>query len=61
MPYDEVMPKWKAGALRSGGTGRPVKSQKQAIAIMLSEKRKAEAGNEEYKPSKKGAFRRAAR
>jgi hypothetical protein len=40
MPYTEVMHKWKAGTLRSGSkTGPPVKSQKQAIAIMLSEKR----------------------
>jgi hypothetical protein len=52
MPYDEVMGKWKSGTLRSGGTGKPVKSQKQALAIMLSEKRKAEAGNEEYQPGK---------
>jgi hypothetical protein len=40
MPYTEVMHKWKAGTLRSGSkSGPPVKSQKQAIAIMLSEKR----------------------
>lgn len=38
MPYDEVMSKYKAGTLRSGGGGK-VKSRKQAIAIMLSEKR----------------------
>lgn len=44
MPYDEVMGKWKSGALKSGGSGKPVKSQKQAIAIMLSEKRKGESG-----------------
>jgi hypothetical protein len=51
------MRKWKAGTLKSGGTGPPVRSQKQAVAIMLSEKRKAEEGKTEYKP--KGAFRRA--
>ena len=42
------MSKWKAGSLRSGGTGSPVRSQKQAIAIMLSEKKKADEGDEEY-------------
>ena len=51
MPWNEVLHKWKAGSLKSGGSGAPVKSQKQAIAIMLSEKRKAEAGNKEYAPS----------
>lgn len=48
MPWDEVMHKWKQGKLRSGGTGKKVKNQKQAVAIMLSEKRKAQAGNKEY-------------
>ena len=52
------MGKWRAGSLKSGGTGKPVRSQKQAIAIMLSEKRKAEQGKTEYKA--KGPFRRAA-
>ena len=59
MPYDQVMSKWKAGALKSGGTGKPVRSQKQAIAIMLSEKRKADSGDTEYQ-SKAGPLRRAA-
>lgn len=49
MPYDQVMHKWKAGSLRSS-SGQPVRSQKQAVAIMLSEKRKADEGDEEYKP-----------
>jgi len=48
MPWDAVMRKWKSGALKSGGSGKPVKSQKQAVAIMLSEKRKAKAGKREY-------------
>lgn len=48
MPWDEVMKKWKSGALKSGGSGKPVKSQKQAVAIMLSEKRKGEGGKSEY-------------
>lgn len=50
MPYDEVMDKFKAGTLRSGGDGAPVRKRSQAIAIMLSEKRKAAQGKEEYKP-----------
>ena len=54
------MHKWKAGALKSGGSGAPVKSQKQAVAIMLSEKRKAGEGKEEYK-SKPGWKRAAER
>ena len=48
-PWNEVMSKWKAGTLKSGGSGEPVKSQKQAVAVMLSEKKKADAGDEEYK------------
>ena len=59
MPWNEVLSKYKAGALKSGGTGPTVRNRKQAIAIMLSEKRKADQGDEEYKP--KGALRRAAR
>ena len=41
MPWDEVMHKWKSGDLKSGGDGKKVTNQKQAVAIMLSEKRKA--------------------
>jgi hypothetical protein len=54
MPWNEVMDKWKEGHLRSGNkqTGKPVKNQKQAVAIMLSEKRKAEDGKSEYKARK---------
>jgi hypothetical protein len=48
MPWDKVMHKWKAGSLKSGGSGKPVKSQKQAEAIMLSEKRVAAEGKTEY-------------
>ena len=49
MPYDQVFHKWKAGKLHSGSkTGPPVENQKQAIAIYLSEKDKAEHGNHEY-------------
>lgn len=52
MPWDEVMHKWKAGKLRSGGSGKTVKSQKQAVAIMLSEKR-ASAHKPEYRSTKR--------
>ncbi len=58
MPYDEVLSKFKKGKLHSGSkTGKKVTNRKQAIAIMLSEKRGA--GNKpEYRkintgPSKK--------
>lgn len=49
MPFDEVMSKFKAGNLQSGSGGM-VKQRKQAIAIMLSEKREADKGKQEYKP-----------
>ena len=49
MPYDEVMSKWKSGDLHSGSKKGPqVKSQSQAVAIMLSEKRAAKGGKKEY-------------
>jgi hypothetical protein len=48
------MDKWKAGSLKSGGSGKPVKSQKQAVAIMLSEKREAK-----NKPEYRGKFAHA--
>ena len=45
------MHKWKSGDLHSGSKSGPkVKNQKQAVAIMLSEKRKAKAGKKEYMP-----------
>ena len=48
MPYDEVLSKFKRGALHSGSKKGPkVKSKQQAIAIMLSEKAKAHE-NMEY-------------
>lgn len=41
MPYTEVMHKFKHGELHSGSKKGPkVTNRKQAIAIMLSEKRK---------------------
>ena len=49
MPYTNVMPQFKHGTLHSGSDSGPlVKNRKQAIAIMLSEKRKA-AGKPEYR------------
>lgn len=49
MPWDQVMHKWKSGQLHSGSEKGPkVTNQDQAVAIMLSEKRKA-AGKPEYR------------
>lgn len=51
MPYQEVMHKFKHGMLHSGSKKGPkVKNRKQAIAIMLSEKKK---GTTDYGPSDK--------
>lgn len=51
MPYTEVMHKFKKGMLHSGSDKGPkVKNRKQAIAIMMSEKRKADEGDKEYQP-----------
>jgi hypothetical protein len=47
MPFNNVMPQFKAGTLKSG-SGQKVTNPKQAIAIMLSEKQKAAAGDQEY-------------
>lgn len=45
MPSKDVMKKFKAGKLHSGGKKGPkVKDRKQAIAIMMSEKRKEKKG-----------------
>jgi hypothetical protein len=62
MPWDQVMDKWKHGGLHSGSKSGPkVKSRKQAIAIMLSEKRAAQSGKSEYASKKKGMSRSAFR
>ncbi len=51
MPFDEVMHKFKHGKLHSGSKKGPqVKNRNQAIAIMMSEKKKAGAGKKEYQP-----------
>ena len=52
MPFDQVMPKFKKGQLKSGGSGKTVTDPKQAVAIMYSEKKKAAAGKTEYQSSK---------
>jgi hypothetical protein len=50
MPWDQVMGKWGKGDLHSGSKEGPkVKSQKQAEAIMYSEKGEAKKGKKEYK------------
>jgi hypothetical protein len=41
----KTMAEWKAGTLKSGSKKGPVvKSQKQAVAIALSEEKKAKGG-----------------
>lgn len=53
MPYDKVMHKFKHGKLHSGSKKGPkVTNRSQAIAIMLSEKKKSKT-NPEYGPSDK--------
>jgi hypothetical protein len=54
---ERAMKKRKAGKLRSGRSGRTVKSRKQAIAIGLSEARAAGA----KVPKKRSAKKRARR
>ncbi len=49
MPYTEVMHKFGKGLLHSGSkSGKKVTNRKQAIAIMLSEKKQAGKGKKEY-------------
>jgi hypothetical protein len=60
MPSNQVMDKWKEGKLRSGNkkTGKVVRSQKQAVAIKLSEQRK-ERGSK--RGQKRGRYKETAR
>lgn len=54
MPASEVMDKFKKGKLHSGSKkGKKVKNKKQAIAIMLSEKRKEAQHGGKYMDSSK--------
>ena len=55
---ERVMKKRKAGTLKSGGSGRKVKSRKQAIAIGLSE---ARAKGKKVPKKKKTAKKRKAK
>lgn len=57
---EKVMHEMKEGELRSGGSGKKVTSRKQAIAIGLSEARKAGAKVPET-PAEKTAKRSAKR
>lgn len=53
---EKVMHERKKGTLKSGGSGKTVKSRKQAIAIGLSEARRAGA----KVPKKKAARKKSA-
>jgi hypothetical protein len=55
---ERVMHERKRGTLKSGGSGRTVKSRKQAIAIGLSEARKAGAKVPKKKGSRKSTKKR---
>ena len=58
MPYTEVMHKFGSGKLHSGSKSGPaVTNQKQAVAIMLSEKRAAGGGKKEYQPKGRASLR----
>jgi Family of unknown function (DUF6496) len=53
MPYQEVMSKFKHGKLHSGSKKGPkVTNRSQALAIMMSEKRRETHGGEMIGPSK---------
>ncbi|MDB4899790.1 MAG: hypothetical protein JWN53_1598 [Gemmatimonadetes bacterium] len=54
-----AMHKRKSGTLKSGGSGRTVKSRKQAIAIGLSEAREAGAKVPRKRSSKKSTRKRS--
>ena len=54
----KVMREYKHGVLESGRSGRKVKSRKQAVAIGLSEARRAGARIPKKRAAKKSAARR---
>jgi hypothetical protein len=58
---ERAMKKRKAGTLKSGRSGRKVKSRKQAIAIGLSEARAAGAKVPKKASKKKTAKKRGAK
>lgn len=52
MPYNQVFEKFETGNLHSGSKSGPVvKNRKQAQAIYMSEKQKAQGGKQEYQPT----------
>jgi len=54
------MNKFKAGKLHSGSDKGPkVKNRDQAVAIMMSEQRKAKGGKKEYQSSAMKGLKRA--
>lgn len=56
MPSEEVMDEFKGGRLRSGSKRGPkVRSRKQAIAIMLAERRKEGKGGGSRRRAEKRA------
>ena len=55
---ERAMHERKRGTLKSGGSGRTVKSRKQAIAIGLSEARRAGAKVPKKKGSRKSSKKR---
>jgi hypothetical protein len=59
MPSSEVLKKFKRGVLHSGSeSGKRVKSRKQALAIMLSERKKETAHGGHYPEGIGGLHRR---
>jgi len=53
VPSSQVMHKYKAGQLHSGGKSGPVvKNRKQAIAIMLSERKNEEETGSADRPAR---------
>jgi len=62
MPYTEVMGKFGRGELHSGSKHGPkVQSRKQAVAIMLHEKREAKGGKKEYQSASLKGLKKAAK
>lgn len=54
MPWNEVMSKFHAGTLKSGGSGKKVTNPMQAVAIEYSEK-----GESKKKPEYRAKFKHA--
>ena len=62
MPASKVLGKFKRGELHSGSkTGKKVTSRKQAVAIMLSEKRAEAKHGGKYPDRKKARDKRLAK